>query len=140
MTWRGSAIDQIYLRLPRLNCQRKCQQSCGPVPMFPAEWERVVQTAGAGRLVLTPEQAATLTCPLLTADGFCSVYHVRPILCRLFGLVKAMRCPWGCKPSRWLTDKEARAIIRQVQAIQPGPPRSAFPGLDEALRARLAES
>jgi hypothetical protein len=37
------------------------------------------------------------TCPALK-DGRCSVYDVRPTLCRLWGVVEDMPCPWGCVP------------------------------------------
>lgn len=34
----------------------------------------------------------------LLKDGRCSIYADRPLLCRLFGAVPKMACPFGCKP------------------------------------------
>ena len=48
---------------------------------------------------------------IFTASRACTIYEVRPIICRLFGLVKdddRMICPYGCKP---------RIKERQVQRI-----------------------
>lgn len=57
-----------------------------------------------------------LSCPLL--DGaVCSVYVVRPLICRLWGLVPSMRCHFGCEPERWLTDAQAAQFMRRVEAV-----------------------
>ena len=40
--------------------------------------------------------------------------EVRPLICRLYGLVKRMACPWGCQPDRWMTDVEAYELLRKV--------------------------
>lgn len=50
-------------------------------------------------------------------DGRCSVYVVRPLLCRLWGMVDKMRCPHGCVPSRWPADDEIKAIFACYKAI-----------------------
>ena len=42
------------------------------------------------RRVLEP---GVLTCPLLDKHGKCMVYTVRPMICRLFGSAKSMKCP-----------------------------------------------
>lgn len=111
-----NALDRIYASLPRIECQRKCGESCGPVFMSRIEWQRII--ARVGRVVTpTPEQAESLTCPLLTGND-CSVYDLRPVICRLWGLVDSplMRCPWGCVPERWLSDEEAETVLRAVEA------------------------
>jgi Fe-S-cluster containining protein len=58
-----------------------------------------------------------LACPVLNDAGRCSAYAVRPLICRLWGMVKMMRCPHGCEPSRWLTDDEAKSLLTAVAAI-----------------------
>lgn len=54
----------------------------------------------------------TLTCPLLTPQRRCAAYESRPMICRLWGMVKKMRCPFGCRPSRWLSDCEADELLK----------------------------
>jgi Fe-S-cluster containining protein len=58
-----------------------------------------------------------LTCPLLTQDGKCSVYRVRPTICRLWGMTKDMKCPHGCKPSRWMNKAETYAFLDAAEQI-----------------------
>ena len=104
-------IDEILTRLPRINCQRKCQEACGPILMSRLEWKRICHRVGH-----VPGPKPDLTCPLLK-DGLCSVYDIRPAICRLWGLVKKMACPWGCEPERWLTDEEAGVVLDKVRRI-----------------------
>lgn len=59
-----------------------------------------------------PGPVKNLTCPMLK-NKQCSVYPVRPMICRIWGLVRKLRCPHGCEPDRWLTDEEARQFINQ---------------------------
>jgi uncharacterized protein len=109
-------LDGLYAELPQLDCKRLCQGCCGPVRMSRVEWERIIARVGR-RPEPTTEQAARLDCPLLTAAGLCSVYDVRPLICRLWGLVPAMACPFGCVPERWLTDEEGHDLLRRADEI-----------------------
>ena len=111
-------IDQLYSRLPKINCRKLCQESCGPILMTKPEWDRVLKKMGLktdAKLPLNPD----LTCPMLK-NGLCSVYTVRPLICRLFGLVEKMRCPHGCRPERWLSDSEAEDFLRALDQIGAG--------------------
>ena len=102
---QDALLDSLYEELPTLECKRLCQECCGPV--FASE--REIKRTGT-----TPEPLGkAMECPLLK-DGQCSIYAKRPMLCRLWGLVKKMRCPHGCEPSRWLTDQEAKHYLRLI--------------------------
>lgn len=104
----ATRLDALYAELPTLQCQQKCQESCGPVFMSRLEWERICSRLGEER-----QGTADLRCPMLK-DGGCEVYSTRPAICRLWGLVEKMRCPWGCVPERFLTDEEAHAWLERV--------------------------
>jgi Fe-S-cluster containining protein len=56
----------------------------------------------------------------MPAVGTCSVYGLRPIICRLFALVDnlKLRCPFGCVPTRWISNEEAKKICEEVIKIQ----------------------
>lgn len=116
------ALEALYARLPRIVCQRQCQEACGPVLMSRLEWIRVLRSP-AGRRTLRGADA--LTCPMLRHGG-CAVYAVRPLICRLYGLVEdpRMRCPFGCLPERWVTMDEAQALLEEAQTISA----QLFPG------------
>ena len=82
--------------------------------MTELEWDRI-----KSRLGYVPRvKPGQLTCPMLhRASGDCRVYPVRPMLCRLWGLVKKMACPWGCVPERWLTDEEAVVYLAEAGGV-----------------------
>jgi Fe-S-cluster containining protein len=103
-------LDALYAEMPALECQGKCAEACGPIAMTRVEWERITDRGPVGSL------AADLTCPLLV-DERCSVYDVRPTICRLWGMVESMPCEWGCKPTRMLTNDEGRVFLERVGVI-----------------------
>lgn len=101
MARRGPAdiaarLDALYAQLPRIECRGSCHDSCGPIDMTRPERRRI---AVAGYEV-TPEAAivAGMRCPALTVLKRCAVYPVRPMICRLWGLTRAMTCTYGCVP------------------------------------------
>lgn len=111
---RAEKVQAIYDELPELDCKGMCQESCGPIEMSDAEEERIIKRHGR-----RPGIDSTLTCTLLDRDsGKCSIYDDRPMICRLWGLVKKMRCPHGCEPKRWVTDQEARRLLSELDGIQ----------------------
>lgn len=115
-------LDEIYAKIPEVNCKGRCQKCCGPILCQKPEWDRVVLVGN-----VRPESEVPLPeCPALTPRGKCSAYSVRPAICRLYGAVKKMRCPHGCRPKRWLSDQEAHAILEQIRLIDQ---RLAGPGL-----------
>jgi hypothetical protein len=107
------AIDAIHAALPTLRCQGKCQECCGPVMMTRPEWERIIE-----RLGYEPRGDASLVCPMLDrATGRCRVYDIRPTICFLWGMVRSMACPWGCVPSRWLSEREGHELLERVARV-----------------------
>lgn len=105
-------IEALYAELPKIECQGKCAESCGPVPMGRVEWQRVCRAGGERK-----GNPLTLVCPYLEEER-CSVYEVRPLLCRLWGIVETMECPWGCKPERYLTREEGYALMERLGKIE----------------------
>ncbi len=114
-------LEAIYARIPPIACQRKCQEACGPIGMSRVEFVRIMgrEPAASESFMDHPMMINPVTggCPKLGRDGACMVYDKRPAVCRLFGVVPEMPCPFGCVPERILTDAEARAILRDVEEI-----------------------
>lgn len=81
--------------------------------MYKGEWARVKRSAGR-----TPRLApGQMTCPMLSPTGKCTVYTVRPFICRLWGATPTLQCPHGCKPERWLTTEEAHEIFGKLREL-----------------------
>lgn len=112
------SLEKIYSELPKLQCLGKCQSGCGPIPMAPAE-EAVFRSHQ--KLIPNPElmlKSGQLDCPHLGLLGQCNVYDIRPLICRIYGLVKKMACQYGCKPEYWLTDEQAYSLINRAKALK----------------------
>ena len=84
-------IDRLYAMLPHIECQRRCQKACGPILMSQAESDRIAERIGR-----MPKDTKDLSCPMLSPMGNCTIYDIRPAICRLYGLTKALRCRFGC--------------------------------------------
>lgn len=108
---KAAELQRLYAQVPHIQCRRLCADSCGPIGFSREERRLIVKRAGKA-----PRANADLTCNLLV-DGSCSVYSLRPMICRLWGVVKAMECQWGCKPDRWLSDAEAKAFLGEARRI-----------------------
>ncbi len=110
---RREALDRLSARLPTIVCQGKCQRYCGHVPMSRLERDRIVERVGE------PRTFHGFNCNLLDkSTGRCTVYEIRPLICRIWGCVKKLACPHGCKPSRWMSDKEAKAFVVKIHELE----------------------
>lgn len=105
-------LRSAYQRLPVGGCHgcTDCASRCaGDIPMLAAEYETICQYLNAqGQLVPTKRGRRTgemmAPCRFLNEEArLCIVYPVRPLICRLFGLVEWLPCPTG-KQSAVLTD------------------------------------
>ena len=124
----SQGLDALYASLPELQCKGLCQDSCGPIGVSEGEGARV-ERIGGRRLRFDSRLRCTFLDP---NSGRCEVYEARPMICRLYGMIRgAMECPHGCVPERWLTREEGYALLRQVSS-------PALPEPDETVPAWIA--
>jgi len=109
----AATIRRLYDEIPGFECVPGCSECCGPVPAH--EWE-------TNRLGIEDAESVTAAalkcltgvevkkCPLLEG-GKCSVYENRPLMCRLFGTVEDLKCPYGKAPEKLLTKSQAAGIM-----------------------------
>jgi Fe-S-cluster containining protein len=114
-------LDKIYSKLPTIKCKGDCASSCSYIPVGKLEIERITKWLGFNPFPPLDEKMIndvmdgqmdliSYQCPLLK-EGKCTIYKIRPLICRLFGLTKKMRCPFGCVPSKWLDDAVAKKLL-----------------------------
>lgn len=113
---RMALFDKLYRQVPKIECKGLCSESCGPIAASEFEVKRLEMAANRPLTV-----DAELTCSMLV-EKRCSVYEHRPLVCRLFGLTKAMRCEHGCATERRMTDAEAYHLMNKAQQLG-GPTR-----------------
>jgi Fe-S-cluster containining protein len=99
-------LRELWAKIPKVECKGLCDNSCGPIECSTLERRLIEDRAGQKLHANTPGA----TCSMLR-NGKCSVYSARPVICRLWGVTEAMACPHGCKPERFLSDREALEFI-----------------------------
>lgn len=135
-------LDRLYKELPTIDCRRECSSSCGPINMSRVEWARIVKKLGYEPRMSLPQTNAeaakpgALECPMLRG-GICSVYHIRPLICRLWGVAEGLECPWGCTPEPgYLTKLEAFDFLLRIEAFSNPEQAAAIEQERERLRGR----
>lgn len=108
----ADSLAKIYAAVPEVHCKGLCQQCCGPVFMSATEERLIAAKHGS-----IPSYLPNLRCDKLK-DGKCSIYQDRPLICRLWGAVRRMQCPHGCRPKHFLPDHDARALLDRADALK----------------------
>jgi Fe-S-cluster containining protein len=92
-TQRLASIDTLLAGVPQFQCVEGCADCCGPVTMTALEWKRLAVRTGDTKLKEKTTAAAKDimdgghgSCPMLDkSTNKCSVYDIRPAICRVFG-------------------------------------------------------
>jgi len=93
--------EALYRQIPGFKCEKGCTDCCGPIPFTKWEWNRLSDK----------RRAKSITCPY--AKNGCEIYEQRPLICRLFGTVKSMQCPYGCRPIVLLGERQEEEIMKK---------------------------
>jgi len=122
-------LDDLYALIPPMDCVDGCTECCrsfGVPSRTPLEDERIrTYLASQGRTI---GQAQGTRCPYVS-DAGCTIYPVRPLTCRLFGVSANYRCPVGAGPARPLHPDEEEEIFHLYRRyFFPGPRTSANEG------------
>ena len=64
-------------------------------------------------------RSGCMSCRYLDASKRCTIYPVRPTICRLWGVTEDMPCPWRCKKSGTLSGPRGRKILGRIRGIKP---------------------
>jgi Fe-S-cluster containining protein len=116
-------LDQLYAQLPKLDCKGLCHTSCGPIGMTQVERRRIQKNTGGhdpGVVyeTLGNDTVTDVTCSLLQQDKRCGVYAIRPMICRLWGIIDVLKCPYGCVPEGGhLTYREGQLLMLDTYDI-----------------------
>jgi uncharacterized protein len=99
-------IEDVYSLLPEFQCIPGCIECCqnfGVASRTRVEDERIREYLRAqGR---EPLLMHGTTCPYVSQQG-CTIYPVRPLICRLYGTSPNYQCIMGAKPMRLLHEDE----------------------------------
>lgn len=122
-------LDALYAELPTIACQGRCAIACGSIPLTDLEARRLKMATHIEPKTVdglpalrdfVPRRQLLERCVYLTPAERCSVYAIRPLICRAWGLVRMMSCIHGCMPSRWMNDLEFVRLAQRVERIAGG--------------------
>jgi hypothetical protein len=105
----ADSIEAIYADVPDAKCKGLCQRACGPVLASEAERRRIEERHGT-----FPVADLNLTCSKLV-EGRCSIYADRPLICRLYGTTRVLRCEHGCGPrGGFMPERNAAKLLHRA--------------------------
>ena len=108
-------IDDIYNLLPDFMCTNGCLECCqnfGVPSRTKIEDERIKVFLKENAMKLG--KAHGTTCPYLNELG-CTIYPVRPLICRLYGTSPNYRCKMEVAPLKLLHEDEEAEIFHLYQ-------------------------
>lgn len=98
-------LRETYERLPNADCRgcTDCATRCvGNLRITRSEFEAIRDYLGCAIFEPTLRRAGQMLTPCEFSDPHgprCLVYPVRPLICRLFGIVQWLPCPRGRVPT-----------------------------------------
>lgn len=113
----ADSLSAIYAEIPALRCLGKCQAACGPIMMAPVEERQFEARDAVVPRALEMLRSGSLTCPHLGAFGHCTVYDIRPLICRLSGAAEGLSCEFGCRPERVLSKIEVLGLLERIDRL-----------------------
>ncbi len=144
--------DPKALGWPMPDCQAGCHYCCyeqvnvtppevfAVVDHIKANWSDGKRQSVRKKLRLAAEKsrdldhdgyfAARIPCPLLNAEGRCSAYKVRPLMCRAYNSLDVKACEQAAKHAHRSAHERGVRTNGTIHGIMDG----VFGGLQEALR------
>ncbi len=105
-------IEDVYSLIPTFQCIPGCIECCrdfGVASRTAVEEQRIREYLRAqGR---EPVPMRGTTCPYVCEQG-CTIYPVRPLICRLYGTAVNYQCINGARPVRLLCEDEEVEIFQ----------------------------
>ncbi len=112
---RIAQLEALYAELPTVACRGLCASGCVSIPLTDLEADRLRLTTHQ-----KPRTVGENRCVYLTAEQRCGAYAARPLVCRAFGVMSLLSCPWGCEPTGWLSLLDYHRIATAIERIGGG--------------------
>lgn len=123
-------LEELYAQLPPLECKGLCHDSCTSIDASELERERMRERGVElpsgmphDRLKALIALGVTPRCPALSPLNTCSVYEVRPFICRAFGVVldrqtgEGLMCEHGCIPDGTIDPGQVYRALREIEEL-----------------------
>lgn len=123
-------LEQLYASLPAIECKGRCHDACTVIDASELERERI-QARGVElppgmshtRHLKLIDQGKAPRCPALGPLNTCTVYDVRPMICRAFGMTldprtgRGLMCEHGCIPDGTISPQDLSRALIQIEEL-----------------------
>ncbi len=125
MKYKYTKLLSIYDKIPSIECKGLCHESCTIAPAAKIEIRRAKEAYAGVKLFSQSDvmnkmgnvlKSEIPVCKMLKG-GRCTIYRVRPAICRMYGVAKGLECEFGCVPNRYLSRDEVNAIFEEIGAL-----------------------
>jgi len=113
-----NSLSKLYAKVPKMKCKEGCNECCECWHCGPLEYQNILNFLKEHNMEEKHVKNSLDPCPYIV-DGKCSIYPVRPLICRLYGVVfhKNLRCPY-VKPKRMLTFKKSKELFAELAQLE----------------------
>lgn len=107
-------LAKIYAEVPDAQCKGLCHESCGPIAMSDHEERIIIAKHGT----IPSADTHSLQCNKLD-NRRCSIYADRPLICRLYGATRRLKCLHGCGPAGgFMPDRAAGKLLHRADDLK----------------------
>lgn len=126
-------LKKIYKKIPKIACKGLCHNQCTIIAVSKIEREMIEKRLnfdpfievimhddnfGDSRQSLTKAAPENIRCPMLDANNRCSIYDIRPFLCRIFGVINGLKCDHGCEVESYISQKDATRLLIEIDNLK----------------------
>ena len=122
----NNKLETVYRQIPKSSCAPGCGECCGILYPSMAELRNIYDWCQEHHVEYKDfTMTVGLDCPYLSPQKECSIYPVRPFLCRILGVSTELPCPLGkCKGGKMLNRSQGSALYRDIYLRGKEKPRT----------------
>jgi len=119
-------LECVYNQMPKSSCLAGCGECCGILYPSLTELRHIQDWCESHHREYKDFNMTTgLDCPYLREDKLCSIYPVRPFLCRIFGVSSDLPCLLGkCSTGKILNHVQSSALYTIIYLRGKEKPRT----------------
>lgn len=114
-------LDKIYDTIPSLECKGFCHDSCTVIPTSKIETTRAIERLGYDPFNIEFNKPVTKVSDIPRCGALknnrCTMYDIRPAICRVYGVAQGLDCGFGCKPKQIMSRDKAHEIFRKIEEL-----------------------
>lgn len=106
----------------KVPCKKGCSECCGIVPFTKSEFDAIpihlkenIEITKMGEDHYVPVNGKDLKCPFLkqndSGNKQCSIYEYRPFICKAFGRLEKLTCPFGANGKKLIKSKDIAKLM-----------------------------